>query len=165
MNRYSLRHLSDHRLLHDLAAMVARERESTADVLAHIAEVSTRKLHLKAAYHSMTAYCIAKLHLSEGGAAKRVRAAHVARRFPIIFDMVADGRLHLSAVLALARYLRKGNVDELLAAAAHRTRAEIEAYLAQKFPRTDLLALVTAIPAREAVEAPVPRAAEVTVDA
>ena len=49
MNRYSLRHLSDHRLLHDLAAMVARERESTADVLAHIAEVSTRKLHLKAA--------------------------------------------------------------------------------------------------------------------
>jgi hypothetical protein len=154
MSRYSLRHLSDHQLLHDLATVVGREHESTAGILAHIAEVSARKLHLKAGYPSMSAYCVRELHLSEGAAAKRVRAAHVARRFPQVFELVADGRLHLSAVVLLARYLRPGNAEELLSAATHRSKAEVELMLAEKFPRTDLLALVTQTSSRR--EAPGP---------
>ena len=72
-----------------------------------------------------------------------VRAAHVARRFPQVLELVADGRLHLSAVVLLARYLRQGNAEELLSAATHRSKADVELMLAAKFPRTDLLALVT----------------------
>jgi hypothetical protein len=47
---------------------------------------------------------------------------------------VADGRLHLTAVRLLAPYLTPKNADELLAAATHRRRSEIEQLLAQRFP-------------------------------
>ena len=47
---YSLSHLSDQALLRDLAALVTRDRATTADLLAHLAEVDARKLYLPAAH-------------------------------------------------------------------------------------------------------------------
>ena len=49
MTRYSLSHLSDHTLLRDLAALVARDRVTTAQLLAHIAEVDARRAQIKKA--------------------------------------------------------------------------------------------------------------------
>jgi hypothetical protein len=60
---------------------------------------------------------------------------------------VAEGRLHLAAVCLLAPHLTPENADGLLAAAALKTKAEVELLLAQRFPRTELLPLVQAIPA------------------
>jgi hypothetical protein len=64
----------------------------------------------------------------------------------VIFDMVADGRLHLSGVVLLAAYLTEHTARELLALASHKTKLEIEKLLAERFPRPDLPALVQAIP-------------------
>jgi hypothetical protein len=147
MSRYSLRHLSDHLLSRDLATCVGKERASTADVLAHIAEFDARQLYRGAAYPSMTAYCLGELHLSEGATAKRLQAAHVAARFPVVFEMVADGRLHLSAVNLLAPYLGEENVKDLLSAAIHKSKAEIEQMLRERYPKSDVFTLVTPIPA------------------
>lgn len=149
MSTYSLSHLADSTLLRDLAALVTRDRTTTAHLLAHLAEVDARKLYLPAAYPSMYAYCIGELHLSEDGASKRIQAARVARRFPAIFEAVAEGRLHLSAVVLLAPYLTEHTADELLAAATHKTKSEIELLVAQRFPRPDVLAWVEAIPTTE----------------
>src|SRR5436309_245232 len=63
--------LSDQALGRDLATLVARERATTADVVAHIAEFDARKLYLPAAYPSMFAYCVGELHLSEDAVSKR----------------------------------------------------------------------------------------------
>src|SRR6266516_3829364 len=46
----------------------------------------------------------------------------------------------------LAPHLTAENAEELLAAAAHRTKAEIELLLARRFPRSELLALVQPLP-------------------
>jgi hypothetical protein len=59
---------------------------------------------------------------------------------------VAQGRLHLSAVCLLAPHLTRENADQLLAAAGYKTKAEIEALLAQRFPRPDLPPRVRALP-------------------
>ncbi|HYM81796.1 MAG TPA: hypothetical protein VEY91_10365, partial [Candidatus Limnocylindria bacterium] len=147
MRAYSLLHLSDQTLLRDLAALVARDRATTAALLAHIAEVDTRRLYLPAAYPSMHAYCVHELRLSEDTAFKRIRAARTARQFPAIFDAVADGRLHLSAVVMLTPHLTPENADELIGAAARRTKAELEQLLAQHFPQPELSAQVRAISA------------------
>ena len=53
MKTYTLSHLSDPVLLRDLAILLARDRNTTAEVLAHLAEVDARKLYLPAAYPSM----------------------------------------------------------------------------------------------------------------
>ncbi len=133
MRAYVLTQLRDEVLLRDLTVLVARERATTAELLAHIAEVDARKLYLPAAYASMHAYCVGELHLSEDAAYKRIQAARAARRFPVLFEALAEGRLHLAGVCLLAPYLMPENVDELVAAATHRRKFEIEAWLARRF--------------------------------
>ena len=137
MSTYALANLSDSALLRDLATLVARDRTTTAQLLAHLAEVDARGLYRPAAYPSMYAYCVGELHLSEEAAFKRIHAARAARQFPAIFAAIADGRLHLSAVILLAPCLTSKNADELLAAAAHQSKAAIERLLAERFPRPD----------------------------
>ncbi len=145
MKSYSLFHLADHVLLHDLKAIVARHRTTTAELLVHIAEVDERRLYLPAAYPSMYLYCVNELHMSEDSALKRIQAARAARKFPGIFDAVAEGRLHLSAVVLLAPHLTAENADELLTAAEHKTKAEIALLLAERFPRPDVPTTVQAV--------------------
>src|SRR5260221_5025578 len=157
MNSYSLSHLSDHALLRDLATSVNQDRATTATMLAQIAEVDERKLYRPAAYESMYAYCVGELRMSDETAFRRIRVARTAREFPTIFPALADGRLNLTAALLLAPYLVRENAYELLAAAMHRTKAEIELLLAEWFPKPDLPTLVQAIaPAVSADEAASP---------
>ena len=140
-------YLSDPALLHGLHQLVARECTTTAELLDHVAEVDARKLYLPAAYPSMFAYCVGELRLSEDAAYKRIQAARAAARFPAIFDAVAEGRLHLSAVCLLAPHLTEDTAAGLLEAATHRSKSEIEKILAARFPRPDLPDLVQPIPA------------------
>jgi len=138
-------YLSDPALLHGLHQLVARECTTTAELLDHVAEVDARKLYLPAAYPSMFAYCVGELRLSEDAAYKRIQAARAAARFPAIFDAVAEGRLHLSAVCLLAPHLTEDTAAGLLEAATHRSKSEIEKLLAARFPRPDLPDLVQPI--------------------
>ena len=150
MSRYSLSHLSDPTLLHELRSLVAQDRATTAAMLAHLAEVDARKLYLPAAHPSMYSYCVNELRLSEDAACKRIQAARTARRFPVIFEALADGRLHLSAIVMLAPYLAEANAAELLTAAAGKTRPELEQLLAERFPRPELMAWVQPVAAQQA---------------
>jgi hypothetical protein len=142
VKRYSLSHLSDESLLRSLIALVAQERATTAEMLAHVAEVDERKLYLPAGYSSMYLYCVGELHLSEDAALLRITAARTARRFPTIFGAVARGELHLTGVSRLAPHLTEANAAELLGAASHRSKLEIERLLAERFPQTDLMSWV-----------------------
>jgi hypothetical protein len=142
-----LSHVSDAALAGDLAAAAARDRASTAILLAHIAEFDARKLYLPAAHPSMFSYCVGELRLSEDAAYKRIQSARAARKFPAIFEAVADGRLHLTAIVMLGPWLTPENAGELLAAATHKSKPEIELLLATRFPQPDLPARVEAISA------------------
>src|SRR5262245_15160402 len=98
--------LPDHAVLPALAAIVARDRGTTVEMLDHIAVADARGLYLPEGIHSMFEYCVRVLHMSEDIAYKRIRAARAAQDFPAIFYMVAEGRLHLSGVVLLAPYLK-----------------------------------------------------------
>jgi 5-methylcytosine-specific restriction endonuclease McrA len=156
MHKYWLSHLSDGALSRELAALVSRDRATTAELLAHVAEFDLRRLYAPAGYSSMHAYCVGELRLSEDAAMKRLQAARLARGFPVIFGMVADGRLHLSAVCLLSHWLTHDNAKDLLAAATHRTKAEIEKLIAERFPRPDVPARVLPIAVPPAVLEPAP---------
>ena len=141
MRNYTLAHLSDEVLLRDLAALVVRDRVTTAALLAHIAEVDARRLYVPAGYPSMHAYCVDELRLSENAAYKRIQAARAARQFPALFVALAEGRLHLAAACLLAPHLTPGNAEELIEAATHRRKSEIEELLALRFPSRAIPAL------------------------
>jgi hypothetical protein len=108
---------SDQDLMCRLKVLVANERSATAELVACIAEVEKRGLFRPAGYDSMHAYCLHELHLSDDAAFKRIRAARAALDYPAILDALADGRLHLTAVVLLAKHLRPENAAELLEAA------------------------------------------------
>jgi len=135
---YARSHLSDRSLLDGLASRLCQQRAISAEFLADLAEVDARRLYLPAGYPSMYLYCVQELRLSEQAAFHRIRGARTARQYPAVFTALADGHLHLSAVVLLAPYLTAENADELLAAAADKSKSEIERLLAERFPQPDI---------------------------
>lgn len=142
MSYYSLSHLSDETLLHDLNILVSRERKTIAELLAHLAEVDARRLYLPSGYSSMHAYCEQELRLSEAAANKRIRVARKAREIPALFGAIADGRLNLNGVVLLASSLTPQNAQELIAMASGKSRFEIERLVAERSPRSETMPMV-----------------------
>jgi hypothetical protein len=146
MRAYLLEHLKDAELRRCLFTWGSQERSSTAMFIAHIAEFDRRKLFVPEGYPSMFGYCVRELKLSEGGTYRRIRAARAARKFPTIFEALADGRLHLTAVVLVAPHLTRANHAELIQAAAYKNKSEIELLLAERFPRPDVAPRITTLP-------------------
>jgi 5-methylcytosine-specific restriction endonuclease McrA len=145
MPSYTLSHLSDQSLLRELRSLVSQDRATTALLIAHLGEVDSRRLYAPAGYPSMYEYCLRELRFSEQTAFKRIRVARVARQFPVIYGMLADGRLNLSAVVMLGGYLTSETGEDLLAEAANQGRAGIERLIAERFPQPDLPSLVVPV--------------------
>ena len=109
MNRYDLTHLTDDAVDLEWDRSVDNDRSSTADLLARLAEYDARQLYRRAGYPSMYAYCVGAKNFCENSARKRIHAARTARRFPALFAALAEGRLHLRAVVMLAPHLNPDN--------------------------------------------------------
>src|SRR5258705_6805088 len=99
-----LQSIPDDELLHRLAELMGQSRRAEADIVAHIAEVEERRLYAREAFPSMFAYCMDVLHLSEAEAYLRISATRASRKHPILLGMLADGRLHLTAIAKLAQH-------------------------------------------------------------
>ena len=146
--------LSAAALLTEFAATVAHDRGTTVDLLIQMGEIEERGLYLGQACSDMYAYCTDVLHMSASTAWRRTRSARVARQFPVVLPMIADGKLHLSAVTLLAAHLTPGNAASLLAEATHKSKAEVELILARHFPRPDVPESVRELAAPNAAASP-----------
>lgn len=143
----SLTRLSDADLVARLKSLVARERDATAHLVAHIAELDTRDLYLREGYDSLYVYCRDVLGLSEGESYNRIEVARTARRFPIILEMLAAGEINLTGARLLAPHLTAASYLEVLDSARGKKKAEIEAIVARLSPRPDVAASVRKLPA------------------
>lgn len=137
MSRFTFDHLADATLLHGTRSLRARDRLTTALLVARIAEIDSRRLAERLGFASTMAWCITELRLSEDEAGRRIRAARFSRNFPELFAALADGRLHLTAVNLIGPHLSKATVEDWIAAATHKTRAEMQALIAIRRPRPD----------------------------
>ena len=150
MSAYDLTHLRDDALLRGLDSLAAQDRTTTANLLAHIAEVDARRLYAPAGYSSMHAYCVEKLRLSDDSTWKRLQVARQGRKYPQIFAALAGGRVHLSGLVLLAAHVNSENVDRLLTEATGRRKSEIEVMVAGLCPQAEVLRLdegIAALPA------------------
>ena len=158
MLSHSRAHLSDHAVLRDLAAATTKDKATSAELLALIGEADKRGLHRAQGYASLSGYLIEKLGMPEDMVYKRIGAARVARRYPHVLAMVADGRLHLTAILKLRPHLTTENADELFAAAVGKTRDGVDLVLAERFPQADVP--TTLVPLGPATIQPAPAIAQ-----
>jgi hypothetical protein len=143
---HDVRHLSDQEVLAALTRSVARSNEATADLLVHLGEAQARELYLAQACSSMFAYCVERLHLSEGATYKLLKVARAARQYPVLLEMLAKGELHLSGAALIVPLLTPENHLELLARAKHRSKRAIEVLVAELQPRPDAAATVRKLP-------------------
>jgi hypothetical protein len=125
---------SDEDLLSSVATLVGSHRELTARLVAHLAEIEDRRLHLLQGFSSMFELCTKELGFSEGEAFRRILAARLARRFPIVYSLLASGSVTLSTLELLREWLTEQNHRELFAVVGKKSKREVQMLLAMRFP-------------------------------
>jgi hypothetical protein len=138
--------LDDHALTMELSRLAGCERESTAALVAHLAEFDARRLYEGEGFSSLFKYCTTILRLSEDSAYNRIQAARAARRFPAIVERLAAGGLSVTTVRLLAPHLTAENHESLLTAADGKGKHEVEHLLATWFPQPDVAPSVRRLP-------------------
>ncbi|HEU0109064.1 MAG TPA: HNH endonuclease signature motif containing protein [Vicinamibacteria bacterium] len=139
--------LSDRDLLARVGALAGKEREATAELVAHLAALDDRpSLYAAGGYGSLFDYCTQVLRLSEDAACNRIHAARACRSFPVILDHLASGAMSLTSVRLLRPHLTPENHEAVLARACGRRRREIEALVAELAPRPDVPSSVRKVP-------------------
>ncbi|MEQ9504103.1 MAG: hypothetical protein RIT81_45020 [Deltaproteobacteria bacterium] len=102
------------------------ERSKLVEFLRLLAEVDVRRLYAPMGFSSLFNLCVEGLGLSSDQAYRRVAAARVGRRFPMVLRMIEEGAQHMSGVAVLAKHLDEGG-EALIEAAAGKSKVEIEA--------------------------------------
>ncbi len=109
--------------------LAEQEHRHVARLIAHLAEVSLRRLHLKLGYRSLFEYCVERLGLSEGCTALRIQVCRVCRRHPMILDALAGQQISLTVAGKLAPHLTDDNRERLIADCTGMTKRAAEEYL------------------------------------
>lgn len=113
-------------------ALAAEERVVIADLVACLAEVDSRRLVREKDWPSLFDCCVYSLHWSESAAYRRIRAARAVRRYPVILEMLRDGRLHLEGVVILHAFIEDADFAALLLEAVGMTTKSIERLVADR---------------------------------
>jgi hypothetical protein len=145
--------LPDRELLAHIDALAGNEREATAELVAHLAALEMRPwLYLGDGYGSLFDYCTRALRLSEDAACNRIDAARACTRFPLILEMLVAGAVTLTSVRKLKGLLTTENHETLLRKAAHRSKEQIEALIAELAPKPDVPTMVRKLPVTVGVQ-------------
>jgi hypothetical protein len=142
----SLQGLSDVELVARVHDLVARERDVTVLLVAHLAELDTRDVHLRAGHGSLFAYCRDALGLTEQEAYNRIAVARSARRFPVILEMLEGAALSLTTIRLLGPHLTLDNHARVLDSARGKSRVQVEEIAAALWPRPDAPSFVRKLP-------------------
>ena len=142
----SLTRLSDAELVAQVKSLVARDRDTEAQLVARLAELDTRDVHLREGYRSLFVYCRDALGLSEWEAYNRIEVARAARRFPFILDLLTEGSVNLTGVRLLAPHLTAVNQRTVLESSRGKTTREIQQIVATLAPRPDVPSSVRRLP-------------------
>jgi 5-methylcytosine-specific restriction endonuclease McrA len=139
--------LSGQDLLAHLDVLADRERNASAELVAHLAALESRpELYAAKGYGSLFTYCTQALRLSEDAACNRIEAAKACRRFPVLLDLLAAGSMTLTSVRIVGRHLTPENQQAVLEKAKGRTRHQIEALVAELAPRSDVPTSIRKLP-------------------
>src|SRR5450432_743725 len=143
---WELGDVTDRDLQSELARLLLSGSRTEARIVAHLAAVEERRLHLEGGSSSLFDYCCGRLGLSESEAFHRITAARLARRFPAIFGLLDARQIHLTGVCLLRDYLTPENHRELLEEAWGKTKLQVQELLARRFPRPDVASTIRKLP-------------------
>jgi hypothetical protein len=139
--------LPDRELLARLETLARNERQTCAELIAHLAALDERaSLYAAAGYGSLFAYCREALRLSEDATCARIDVARICRKYPAVLDHLASGELTLTTARLIGHHLTAENLVEVLRRAAGRSRRQVEVLVAELAPQPDMPSTVRKLP-------------------
>ena len=82
------------------------ERQITAELIRHLAEIERRRLHLEMGFGSMFDLLTKHFKFSEGAAARRLSAMRLAKEVPAVTEAIETGKLTLCAANQVQQFFR-----------------------------------------------------------
>jgi hypothetical protein len=149
---WSLGEVSDEQLERRLLDLLAAGGRTDARIVAHLAEVDARRLHLLGG-RSLFEYCLVRLGLSESEAYYRICAARAGRVFPVVFELLERRELHLTTIALVGKHLTDENHLELLAAVRGKSKLQVLEFLARRSPKPEVPSNVRRLPVRRGMVA------------
>jgi hypothetical protein len=146
VSQFVLKDRSNQELLEGAKHLVGRHRTVTAHLVAHLAEIYARKLHVVEGFSYLGDYCVGALGLSEDEANRRAHAAVLAQKYPVILDMLLEGSIHLTTLRAIGKCLKAKNHRQVLDAARGKSKTELEHLAAQLCPKPDVPTVLRKLP-------------------
>ena len=128
-------HLNDADLVRETRFLADRARHNEVQLLGHLAEFDARRLCLEEGFRSLYEYCTLSLGFEEGEAYRRIRVSRVIRGFPEARKALEDRKVTASHLVVLSPWLERANVAEWLGIAERKTRRELEALVAARYPQ------------------------------
>jgi len=117
-----------------IASLLASERNTVAEFLVALADFDAERGWAALGYASLFQYLERELELTSTAAARRMTAAGLVRRFPVVVAPLRDGRICMSVVYELAKALTPENVDEVLPRFFGLSKRDAEALVAELRP-------------------------------
>ena len=135
--RNEISDLKDKELIEKFGVLVKEEKEATASVVTHLAEIDRRKLYALEGYSSLFSYCVEKYHYSESEAFLRIQACRLSQSFPEVLKFLEEGKLTLTALKMISPYVTQENKNMFFERVQHKTKRELELLLAELFPQEE----------------------------
>src|SRR3954463_5756402 len=109
MNNERASRLTDSELIAEVTQLARGERVATVALIVHLAEFDARRLFAGFGFSSTFKYCVEVLRLSEDATFNRIQAARLARKYPVVLEMLLEGALSPTTVCMLSRHVTADN--------------------------------------------------------
>ena len=144
----SLQGLSNAQLTLQLGQLSQKHCVLEAELLFYLGEFDRRRLYREHACPSLFEYLMLRLGQTEDVAYKWKWGARLARQYPLVLELLATGRLSLSALMLLKPHLTEENHVDWLLAAAGKSKREVEKLVATRCPKADVPTRIRKLPTR-----------------
>ena len=118
--------LSNSELIARLESLVLNEKETTAEIVRHLAEVESRRLYASLGYSSLFDYAVKKLGYSKPAAMRRIGVARAGVKIPKVFSYLDEDKVTLSSLSACSDLLLGENGLKVLEELQGKSREEAE---------------------------------------
>jgi len=149
--------LSPAELTDRLYELRSKERALLVEFLVYLGELDRRKLYLDIGFASTFEFCVTHLGLSNGATFRRLTAARLLVRFPVLAEYLRDGRLGLTTLVLLRDVLSDERLGQILDRAAGRTEDQVKLLVATLAPKPPVPDLVRRAPERRSPAPEPPR--------
>ena len=119
--------IDDQSLSMKLRKLVGDERQVMAEFVVYLAEFDRRRLYAPEGFSSSYAWLTEHLKLSNASAFRRVTAARLLARMPVVADYLRDGRITLTKLGFLKDILTEENCRALLDQSSTLPEKDVEA--------------------------------------